>query len=63
MKKIPVLDEAPIRILTVEADEDGLVITFSDGTTAGYLVEELLDLRPHRLHTADFRDPPPNPAS
>jgi hypothetical protein len=51
-----------IRILTVDRDDDGLVITFSDGTTAGYLVDELLDLRPHRLHTADFREVPPNPA-
>ena len=51
-----------IRILTVERDDDGLVATFSDGTTAGYLVEELLDLRPQRLHTADFRELPPDPA-
>ena len=50
-----------VRILTAEPDDDGLVITFSDGTTAGYLVAELLDLRPHRLHTADFREVPPNP--
>ena len=26
----------------------GLVITFSDGTYARYVVEELLELRPHR---------------
>jgi hypothetical protein len=26
----------------------GLVITFSDGTQANYVVEELLKLRPHR---------------
>lgn len=51
-----------IRILTVEPDDDGLVITFSDGTTAGYLVDELLELRPHRLHTADFHEPPRNTA-
>jgi hypothetical protein len=39
----------PIRILTVEReDEDGLLVTFSDGTTAGYVTEELLELRPHR---------------
>ena len=50
-----------ICILTAEPDPDGLVVTFSDGTTAGYLVEELLDLRPHRLHTADFRELPPDP--
>jgi len=33
----------------VERDgEDGLIVTFSDGTTCGYVVEELLDLRPIR---------------
>jgi hypothetical protein len=53
MKKIPSMEHAPIRISTVESDDDGLVITFSDGMTAGYRVEELLDLRPHRLRTAD----------
>ena len=37
----------PIRILNVEReDEDGLIVTFSDGTTAGYVTEELLELRP-----------------
>ena len=36
-------------ILKVEKDShDGLIVTFSDGTTAGYVVEELLSLRPHR---------------
>jgi len=39
----------PIRILNVEReDEDGLIVTFSDGTTAGYVTEELLELRPFR---------------
>ena len=28
--------------------EDGLIVTFSDGTTAGYVTEELLELRPFR---------------
>ena len=38
-----------IQILAVELDgHDGLVVTFSDGTTGGYVVEELLDLRPIR---------------
>jgi hypothetical protein len=33
----------------VERDgEDGLIVTFSDGTTCGYVVEELLELRPIR---------------
>lgn len=62
MGNISGMGDKPIRILTVEPDADGLVITFSDGTTAGYLVEELLDLRPQRLHTDDFRELAPNPA-
>jgi len=33
-------------------DEDGLVVTFSDGTTAGYVIEELLELRPFREPTS-----------
>jgi hypothetical protein len=38
-----------IHILDVEKDgEDGLIVTFSDGTTCGYVVEELLELRPIR---------------
>ena len=37
------------RILQVEKDsDDGLMVTFSDGTTAGYVIEELLMLRPVR---------------
>ena len=39
----------PIQILTVERDGgDGLLVTFSDGTIAGYVTEELLELRPFR---------------
>jgi hypothetical protein len=42
----------PIRILTVELEgDDGLIVTFSDGTTAGYVTEELLELRPFREPT------------
>jgi hypothetical protein len=38
-----------IKILHIEQDGgDGLIVTFSDGTTAGYVVEELLELRPYR---------------
>ena len=38
-----------IRILRAEVEAaDGLLVTFSDGTTAGYVVEELLQLRPSR---------------
>ena len=33
--------------------EDGLVVTFSDGTTAGYVIEELLELRPFREPTLE----------
>ena len=38
-----------IHILKVEKDgEDGLIVTFSDGTTCGYVVAELLEMRPIR---------------
>ena len=38
-----------IHMLAVELDgNDGLVVTFSDGTTGGYVIEELLQLRPVR---------------
>lgn len=38
-----------IWILTTERDgDDGLIVTFSDGTTGAYVVEELLELRPFR---------------
>jgi hypothetical protein len=41
--------EKTIYIVKVEKDgEDGLVVTFSDGTIGGYVVEELLLLRPVR---------------
>jgi hypothetical protein len=43
------MDAQAIRILAVERDgDDGLIVTFSDGTTGAYVVEELLGLRPHR---------------
>jgi len=39
-----------IEIIRVELDgKDGIWVTFSDGTTAGYVVEELLDIRPIRM--------------
>ena len=39
------MDAQAIRILAVERDgDDGLTVTFSDGTTGAYVVEELLDL-------------------
>jgi hypothetical protein len=38
-----------IKILSVKHDGgDGLIVTFSDGTVGAYVVEELLELRPHR---------------
>jgi len=38
-----------IKIVKVEQDgADGALVTFSDGTIAGFVVEELLDLRPVR---------------
>jgi hypothetical protein len=41
--------ETTTHILRVEKDShDGIIVTFSDGTTAGYVVEELLMLRPLR---------------
>ena len=41
--------EIEIQILAVELDgDDGVLVTFSDGTTAGYVVEELLNIRPVR---------------
>jgi hypothetical protein len=46
-----------IQILTVEKDDgDGLITTFSDGTTAGFVAEELLELRPNRELTEDTDD-------
>jgi hypothetical protein len=38
-----------ITIVSVELEgEDGLIVTFSDATTGAYVVDELLELRPHR---------------
>ena len=48
----------PIRIVTVAGDgEDGLNVTFSDGTIAGYLVEERIDLMPCREHGNGLKGP------
>ena len=36
-----------VQIVNVEQDgPDGILVTFSDGTIAGYVVEELIELRP-----------------
>jgi hypothetical protein len=46
-KLVPMVSD--IQIARVEMDHsDGIIVTFSDGTIAGYVVEELLELRPHR---------------
>jgi hypothetical protein len=42
-------EDKDIKILKIEQDgDDGLIVTFSDGTVGAYVVEELLELRPHR---------------
>jgi hypothetical protein len=51
--------EKDISILKLEKDgEDGLIVTFSDGTATGYVVEELLMLRPQREHVPNFLQQP-----
>jgi hypothetical protein len=43
------------RITKVQKDgHDGVFVTFSDGSTAGYIVEELLALRPIRERPASI---------
>ena len=43
-----------VTILTVKRDDgDGLFVTFSDGTCAGYVAEEMLKLRPNRELTSE----------
>lgn len=40
---------ANVTIVSVEREAGyGLILTFSDGTTGKYVVEELLELRPYR---------------
>jgi hypothetical protein len=44
-----IIPDATIDILKIEQDSvDGVLVTFSDGTIAGYVTEELLQLRPVR---------------
>ena len=55
-----------IVILSVEQDgEDGLIVTFTDGTMGAYVVEELLELRPCRelAHEPDQQNPPQTPVT
>jgi hypothetical protein len=45
-----------IQILNAEKDgEDGVLVKFSDGTMTGYVVEELLRLRPIREQIEESR--------
>lgn len=47
-----------IQIAAVEVDgTDGLIVTFSDGTIGGYVVEELLELRPRRESSKNPKGP------
>ena len=49
--------ETSINIVKIEKDSaDGVLVTFSDGTVAGYIVEELLMLRPIRESVEAYRD-------
>jgi hypothetical protein len=53
----------PVKIVHVEKDGDeGLIATLSDGTTAAIVVEELLELRPHREFTRQPLKAPPQKA-
>ena len=46
-----------IHVVGVEkGGEDGVVVMFSDGTVAGYVVEELLSLRPIRQTLKESKD-------
>ena len=47
--RVPFVMPFPITIISAHKDaDDGVLIGFSDGTTAGYVAEELLELRPVR---------------
>jgi hypothetical protein len=48
LKNSVLLMAEPIEILTAEIESDGLIVTFCDGTVTGYVVEELINLRPYR---------------
>jgi len=53
-----------IQILAAEPDgRDGIIVKFSDGTYARYVVEELLELRPKRSQTEPLEIHPPEPTS
>ena len=49
------MTQPEIDILTVEKDDGtGLITTFTDGTKAEFVTEELLELRPHRELSEDI---------
>ena len=51
-----------IHILTTARDgDDGLIVTFSDGTTGAYVIEELLEVRPFRERVENQEAPQPFP--
>jgi len=57
------MDKYP-KIVGVEKDGvDGLIVTFSDGTMGGYVVEELLEIRPirERVEEPKARNPRQKP--
>ncbi len=46
----------PIQIQSVKQDgNDGVIVKFSDGTSAGFVIEELLELRPVRWPTTPLK--------
>jgi hypothetical protein len=52
VRTLPLMDEK-IKIVGIEQDGDeGLIVMFSDGTTAAFLAEELIELRPQREPTS-----------
>jgi hypothetical protein len=52
-----------IQIVHIEQDApDGILVTFSDGTIAGYVAEELIELRPKRERVRSNRIAPRLPA-
>ncbi len=52
-----------VQILSVKQDgNDGVIVKFSDGTSAGFVVEELLELRPKRFPTVPLRADHPEPS-
>ena len=44
----------------MDKDGDGVIVTFSDGTTRAYVVEELLESRPFQEPTAKSPRSPSN---